>query len=118
MFPDITPGRKPIGGKSVLILHSLNDMECLRETARRPGVIKMKMRKQYVRNARWIDSDARQLIHTLLFFSHYRIIDVRNPAPMSIGIADAFSGVATVNHDVSFRMLNEKPWDGNFIRFV
>ena len=118
VFPNIAGAREPVGCKSVLVLRALNDVERLREASRRACVIEMQMRKQHVRNARWIDAQACQLIDTSLLFGHHGIINVGDRTPMGVGVGDAFNRVAAVNHDISFRMLNQKPGDRNFIRFV
>src|SRR5580692_1071142 len=118
VFSDIGAGRKPIGCKSVLVLHALNDMERLRKTPGCAGVIEVKMRKQHVRNACWIDTHARQFIDAALFFGHRGKGKVGNRTPIAVRVADAFNRVAAVDYYISFRMLNEKPGDWNFIRFV
>jgi len=118
IFPNIAAAREPVGCKSILVLRALNDVERFREASRRACVVEVQMRKQHVRNARWVDTHARQFIDTALLFGHHGIINVGDRTPMGVRVRDALHRVAAVNHDVSFRMLNQKPGDRNFIRFV
>jgi hypothetical protein len=93
-------------------------MDRIREPAHCPAVIKMEMRTQNIPHTIGINFQSLKFVHASLLRLHCRKVNVDGGTPSFSRIVCHFDRVPAINDHIPFGMLNQKPGNRYFTRFI